>query len=196
MIVEIDVKDSISPAIKRALEHNEKWLRWVSKSVGWYAQKRIKEEVKTGSPGGENYEERLPVRARKALVPSAPRQWYGKLIKAVGYEYVNGVVRVGWTSQSSAIEGEKQEEGFSRQVTPTLRNWWAAAVTRSGGALHNLGSGKSKIDVPERPVFVPMQHVLDNELGPYVEEKVEKYMNENVDYGNQNPAVRHYKVFG
>ncbi|WP_276691260.1 hypothetical protein [Acidaminococcus massiliensis] len=196
MIVEIDLKDQISPAIQKALKTNEKWLRWASKSVGWYAQKRIKEEVATGSPGGESYEERLPRGARKALSTTAPKMWYGKLRNAIGYEYDNGVVRIGWTSRTSSIEGKKQEEGFIRNVTPTLRAWWAKAAQDSKGKLINLSSGKDEIEVPARPVFEPVQKKLEAEIGPYVEQKVEKYIKENEDYGKKNVVKRKYKVYG
>jgi hypothetical protein len=195
MIIEIDLKDSISPALQHALETNEKWLRWASKSVGWYTQKRIKEEVATGSPGGEDYEERLPRGARKALSATAPRMWYGKLRNAIGYEYDNGVVRIGWTSRSSSVEGKKQEEGFRREVTPSLRAWWAKSAAASNGKLFNLSSKKQEIDIPARPVFDPLQKRLEAELGPYVEAKVQKYIQENKDYGNKNSVKRKYKVF-
>ena len=196
MIIEIDLKDTITPAIQKALETNAKWLRWVSKSVGWYTQKRIKEEVASGSPGGESYEERLPRSARKALVTTAPKMWYGKLRNAIGYEYDNGVVKIGWTSRTSSIEGRKQEEGFQRNVTPSLRAYWAQAAKASGGKLINLGAEKQEIDVPARPVFEPVQSKIESELGPYVEEKVQKYITENEDYGKNKPVKRKYKVYG
>lgn len=195
MIIEIDMRDALTPTIKRALQHNAKWLRWVSKSVGYYVQKETKKGIESGSPGGADFDERLPVKARKALSRTAKRQWYGSLRKAVGYEYANGSVRIGWTSRTAARYGELQEEGYRREVTNKVRTKWAEAVERSNGELINLSPKKEEIKVPERPVFDPMAGELKPLLPGYVQKKVNSYMQENVDFGANKPVRRKYKVY-
>lgn len=188
MIIEIDVTDEFSPAVQRALEHNDAYLRHVAKSVGWFFQKETKKRIREGMPS-DQYEERMPYSIRKKLSPKAPRMWYGKLANAIGYEYAgNGRVLIGWTSPSAARYGHLQEQGFQRHVTSAVRAFFAAKAN-----IH-LGPNKTVLDIPDRPVFTPMTKVMRPKIPPYVEAKVNSYLEENATFGKRNR--RKYKVYG
>ena len=189
MIINIDVQDSISPALLHMLEHNESYLRHVTKSVGWYAQKEIKAGVASGSPNGSTFVERIPFKIRKALSQSAKENWYGSMVRAIGYSYEGGAVNVGWTSKSAAAYGKIQEYGHERQVTSNMRKYWAS----KGIYLSRL---TTVLNVPARPIFEPMSVKLEKEIPPYVEEKLKSYMQENIDFGVHNVKRRKYKVYG
>ena len=42
-MIEISVTDEIEPFLARTLKHNKVYLRHVSKSLGYFIQKRVKE---------------------------------------------------------------------------------------------------------------------------------------------------------
>ena len=86
-ILEIDVTDEVAPLLERMTAHNKSFLRSAAKSLGFFMQKEIKQEVKTGAPGGVSFAQRRPHKFRAALQGgSAARQWYGKMLRAIGYQ--------------------------------------------------------------------------------------------------------------
>lgn len=185
-MIEIDVTDELSPAIKRALEHSDAYLGKVAKGVGFWFRNKTKEAVYQGAPNGEPYKERIKYEVRKALNPKAPRTWYGKLRNAIAYEYLgSGTVALGWTSKTAVYYGHIQEYGFTRRVTSAVRRKWAQAG-------HPLKSSATVLDIPARPVFEPMVRQLREEIAPLVEEKVSSYIVENAKFGKTNR--RKYKV--
>lgn len=187
MILEIDVTDEITPAIKRFFQRNPKYLKHLTKSVGWYFQRETKKGVSSGEPNGEAYKERIEYKVRKALSQSAPKGWYGKLKNAIGYEYVGGgTVHIGWTSATASTYGHLQERGFEKIVTPRMRRYWAHAG-------FPLAPNKEKMVIPSRPVFEPMTDYMRPKVVPYVNEKYSAYISENVEFGKKNR--RKYKVY-
>lgn len=186
--LEIDVTDEIQPLLERMLAHNKSFLKSAAKSLGYFMQKEIKEETKTGAPGGANFVQRRPHKFRAALQGgSAARQWYGKMLRAIGYQYADGVVRIGWTSRTAAMYGRKQEEGYETPVTSAVRKRYREA----GFSISN----KTKyLITPARPVFEPMAGVLQPQIAPYVQMKLYDYAEENVTYSKK--ARRKYKVYG
>ncbi len=186
-MIEISVTDEIEPFLARTLKHNEAYLRHVSKSLGYFIQKRVKEGMISGSPGGESFAERIPWSVRQAVQGgNAARSWYGKMRNAVVYQYENGVVRVGWGSVTAASYGEKQESGYATAVTGAVRAKWAKAG-------RPLKRDTTELETPARPVFEPMANLLYPEFVPYIEEKLKSYMQENVSYSKK--SRRKYKVY-
>lgn len=189
MMIEIDVSDEITPFIQRALEHNESYMRHITKSLGYMYQKETKDTIKFGAPNGEAYPKRIPYKIRKALDDRASRVWYGRLRSAIGYEYLgNGSVAIGWTSYTASKYGHLQERGFTRNITPAMRGKWASAG-------YPLPASKTELNIPARPVFEPMSRQIRPKIVPYVEEKLINYMNENVVYGKKKNERRVYKVY-
>jgi hypothetical protein len=187
-LLEITVTDEIAPLLERMAAHNKRFLKSAAKSLGYFMQKEIKEEVKTGSPGGANFVERRLHKIRAALQGgSAAKQWYGKMLRAIGYQYDDGVLRIGWTSRTAATYGRKQEEGFETKVTAAVRKRYQAAGLR-------IGRDKKYLITPERPFFEPMAGVLQPQIAPYVEQKLFDYVEENVAFSKK--ARRKYKVYG
>lgn len=187
MRIDIDVTDELTPAAQYFLANSEVALRRISKSVGWWAQKNIKQGIRSGHPDGQQYESRLPYGIRRDLAGKAPRAWYGKLANAFGYEYKgNGIISIGWTSRTAAFYGKVQEFGTTRRVTQSVRNFWAAHG-------HPLSKNVNELNVPARPIFEPMANVLRKDIASFVEEKVKNYTETTLAYGKKSP--RKYKVY-
>ena len=186
--IEIDVTDEIGPFLERMAANHKRSLKSIAKSLGWFLQKEIKKGVRSGSPAGSTFTERRPYGVRAALGGgSAAKQWYGRMTQAIGYQYDDGVLRIGWTSRTAATYGRKQEEGFETKVTAAVRKRYQAAGLR-------IGRDKKYLITPERPFFEPMAGVLQPQIAPYVEQKLFDYVEENVAFSKK--ARRKYKVYG
>lgn len=188
-MIEIDVSDEITPFLQRALSHNETYMRHITKSLGYMYQKETKKTIQYGAPNGETYPARVPYKLRKALNDQASRVWYGRLRQAIGYEYLgNGSVAIGWTSPTASRYGHLQEQGYTRNITPIMRRKWASAG-------YPLSPNKTELRTPARPVFEPMSKQIRPKIVPYVEDKIIRYMNENIAYGKKKNERRVYKVY-
>lgn len=172
--------------LQRFLKSNPRYFRALGKSVGWWFQKTTKQEVRLGAPGGEEFVERWAISERKKLNPKAPSQWYGRMKQAIGYEYENGAVKIGWTSATSSRYGNLQEYGYSKYVTHKMFSFF-----------HSKGIHLSKrttyLNIPARPIFEPMMKELKPQIAPYINGKVTEYMQGNVEFGKKNR--RKYKVY-
>lgn len=186
MIAEINVVDEISPMLLNFIEHTPRYERALGKSVGWWYQREIKSEIHSGHAGNVEYPERWPLQERRKLDPKAPIQWYGRMAKAIGYEYSNGVVKIGWTSPTSARYGDLQEKGFSKTVTERMRNYF-----KSVGI--NLSGKTERLNIPARPIYDPIAIEMSPRVAPYVEEKIQGYIRGNIEFGKKNR--RKYKVY-
>lgn len=187
MKVEIEVKDEISPMLLYWVENNERYFRALTKSVGWWYQKSIKEDIKEGHAGNVEYVERWDLSLRRKLDPNAPKAWYGKLRNAVGYEYKgNGVVSIGWTSPTSSKYGDMQEQGYSKVVTDRMRKYF-----RMRGI--NLSNNTQELNIPDRPIYEPMADVLFKQVAPYINNKITEYMTVGIEKGKKKR--REYKVY-
>ena len=172
--------------LKHFLESNPRYFRALGKSVGWMYSKEIKAEIKQGHAGNVEYPERWSLELRRKLDPKAPRLWYGQMRKAIGYEYVDGKVNIGWTSATASRYGDLQEQGFKKAVTQKMRNYF-----RSVGI--NLGSSIQQLNIPARPIYEPMATEMSPKIAPYVEEKLTSYIRGNIAFGKKNRRV--YKVY-
>lgn len=186
-MIEINVSDELTPTLHKMLSSNQRYLRLITKSLGWYVSTQIKTGVRTGEPGGEQFVERIPWKVRKDVQGGhAAKAWYGKMRSAIGYEYKNFSAYVGWTSQTSALYGKKQESGYAVRITDSVRKKWASAG-------HPLPRGKETLETPARPFFKPMARELFPKLPEYVNRKLEKYITGDVEFGRKNR--RKYKVY-
>lgn len=185
-MVEIIVSDEIGPMLERTLAHNKDYQRKMLKSFGYVTQKKIKEEVVKGAPGGEQFKERIPYKVRKAVGGSAAKKWYGKMRKAIGYAYRDNGVDIGWTSRTAAKYGEIQEHGKTYNVTESVRNRWEAAG-------YPLSGSTTELHVPQRPIFEPMASVVQEDIKPFAEQKMREYMEENVIFAKR--SRRKYRVY-
>ncbi len=185
--IEIDVTDEIGPLFERLAANHKRSLKSIAKSLGWFLQKEIKKGVRSGSPAGSTFTERRPYGVRAALGGgSAAKQWYGRMTQAIGYQYDNGVLRIGWTSRTSAAYGRKQEFGFKTRVTNEIRKKF-----REAG--FPLSKDTEYIVLPDRPFFEPMAGKLEPDIAPYVQNKLNERISENVMYSKK--ARRKYKVY-
>ncbi len=217
-LIEISVADELTPAFKRMLAHNKSYLRHVSKSLGWYIQKQIKENVRKGALLGseEGWQEKWftngNIPPRKELQHGkASTYLYGQMLRAIGYQYLPDSVStvIGWTSKSSAAYGRRNEEGYAETVSRSIRKRFIEAynaeIAKYGDEAVNgmrdydkyiypLTKSKKKLETPARPIFQPMFRRLNPKFAPYIERKVNEYMTENVEFGKKNKRV--YKVYG
>ena len=188
VLFEIDVTDEIQPLLERMANKSAKSLKSAAKSLGYFMQKEIKEGVRSGSPGGDTFIERRPLEVRRALGGgSAAKSWYGRMIRAIGYQYDEGILRIGWTSKTAAAYGRKQEFGYKTYVTNAIRK-------KFGEAGYPLKKSTNYIVLPERNVFDPMTGELEPQIAPYVQMKLNDYADGAVAFSKK--ARRKYKVYG
>ena len=186
-IIEIDVTDEIQPTLEGLAGNNKKAMRSAVKSLGWFLQKRIKKGVESGSPGGDAFQERIPHEIRRKLQGgSAAKKWYGQMRNAIGYQYEDGVLRIGWTSKTAAMYGRKQEFGYRTTVTDEIRRKYAEVGVP-------LSKNTKYLYLPARNVFDPMSEELQPEIAPYVQQKLNEYTDKTVAFAKK--ARRKYKVY-
>ena len=69
-MITVDVKDEITPLLKKYLENNPRMIASLTKSLGWYVQGSIK---KLGRERlAEKWRERVPLEVRRNLDEQAP----------------------------------------------------------------------------------------------------------------------------
>lgn len=186
-MITVDVRDDITPLIRSWLQQNPKFIRSLTKSLGWYVQREIK-TLSRDSRITSHWPARTPLKIRRKLDTQAPRQWLGKLRNAIGYQYYEGAVMIGWTSATAAAEGRIQEEGTRRTVTPFLRRYFG----RRGVPLRG---NTTEIYVPARPLFEPAMDLVQPKLGDFVSQRVGEYIN-NGGFVKSAGKSRKYEVFG
>jgi hypothetical protein len=186
------VEDHAAPWLKWAMAKFPDYQRKALKSAGWYGQKEIKAGIRSGAPGGQKYKERMSAKKRAKLErrKSTKFPWLGKLVQAIGYQYLEaqGAVVIGWLSNSAIRLGQKHEGGASRIVTPDIRRRYFAA---------GIGISKKVIQVPKRPTIEPMAAELAPKWAPYIEEKIRSYIEKDGRIAFSAPSSRRkYTVKG
>lgn len=187
-MIKLDVRDAISPKIENWLRDNPKYIRSLTKSIGWFVQKEIK-RLSNDTAVTSGWRERMPLKLRRKLADRAPKQWLGKLKKAIGYSYQqsDGSVVIGWTSRTSAMYGKWQEEGAEKPVTDAVRRRFAAREVP-------LGAGKKTLKLPQRPLYSPAMRIINPKLKAFVDEKVSKWI-KNGGFTRNSVPTRKYEVF-
>jgi hypothetical protein len=190
--MDIDIQDDTSDTLKWMIATKPDWLRKVMKSVGWMVQKEIKKGVKSGSPGGQAYAARMDPSRRAELdqgrgVKGTIFPWMGDLQKAVGYQYQDGKVTIGWLSATAVYDGSKLEKGVNYAVTEKMRRWffWKGIP---------LGKNTTSILVPKRPTFEPELNTVSPLIAPYIDQKIAEYL-ANGPPGSGS-GKRKYRVYG
>lgn len=188
MMINLDIRDEITPLVKRYLENNPRMLQSLAKSLGWFTQKEIKRLAVSKSITSQ-WHERVPYEIRKKLDKGAPVTWLGKLRRTFAYQFIpnSGGVNIGWASRSAAVIGRLQEEGASRTVTPALRGFFFSKGVP-------LSVNKGKIVLPARPIYEPVMKLIQPKIGPYVAYRVGKYI-QNGGFVKNASKGRKYEVF-
>lgn len=188
MMISLDVRDEITPLVKRYLENNPRMLQSLAKSIGWFTQKEIK-SLAVSKAITSQWRSRTPYEIRHKLDKGAPVSWLGKLRRTFAYQYMpgGGGVNIGWASRSAAVIGRLQEEGASRTVTPALRGFFASRDVP-------LSPSKEKIILPARPIYEPVMKLIQPKIGPYVAYRVGKYI-QNGGFIKNVGKGRKYEVF-
>ena len=188
-MITVSIKDAITPLIQRYLENNPRMIRSLSKSIGWFVQKDIK-KLSQSTAITSKWRKRAPLGIRRKLDEKAPKNWLGRLRRAIGYSYSNqtNTVELGWTSVTSAMEGRVQEFGAKRNVTPRLRAFFAKK-----GVM--LSQKKRSINVPARPLFEPAMEIIQPNISDFVSHRVGNYM-KNGGFTKTAGKGRKYEVFG
>jgi hypothetical protein len=181
--LEIDVDDQMTPYLRGIATNNPTWMRKATKSLGWWMQSEIKKGIRSGAPAGAAYEKTVPS-LRRLLEKKKRFPLLGKLVNAVGYQYNNGNLLVGWLSRNAVFLGSIQEKGKRINVTDRMRRWFFAKGS---------GVGDGIVDIPARPTFGPMFKFLEPKAVPYMEAKMIEYWQ---NPPQQSSARRRYKVKG
>lgn len=171
-MITVDVRDEITPFIRSWLQQNPRFMRSLSKSIGWYVRGSVRRLVRDGN-FPNRWEKRTPIEIRRKLDSKAPIQWLGKLRQAIVYQSIsNDTVAIGWGSYTAAMEGRIQEEGIARKVTPFLRRYFG----RRGVPLKG---STTQIVVPARPLFEPAMDTIRSDLGVFINNRVAEWINNN-----------------
>lgn len=195
---DLTIIDHCSPWMQYMAQTKTDWTRKAMKSAGWWMQQEIKKGIRSGAPGGQKYVDRMSNAKRRDIddvmvnkdaqrKPKRNYQMLGDLVKAVGYEYKDGSVRVGWLSKGAVRIGQWQESGVTQSVTDKMRGMLFSADV-------GIKQGKNSIITPARPTFGPMKRVLEPQIAGYMENKIIEYM----EKGAPGPAKykRKYRVRG
>ncbi len=195
-VIEVSVKDGITPFIHAALETRPTLKPRLSRAIAWYTQKRIKELSNDSRVTGK-YAERKPydiVRKPLASGKQPPKNvWWGKLRRAVGYQFDGRYALLGWTSRASAMEGEAQEEGKDRLITPNIRAYYAKIRDTISPELKVPGK-KPAIELPARPLYEPAMGIIHPEYRDFMEQKMTEYM-AGIVHNGVRKSNRKYKVY-
>lgn len=197
MIFTVTFADEATPFLKRIIAAHPKWQASALKSAGWRTSSEIKKGIKSEAPGGQAYEplhlDNKKRRALEAIMGGNVKRTYrpmGRLRMAIGYQgklAPTGTVPVGWLSRSAVYLGDKQQAGYSTEVTPKVRRMFAAAGIK-------IGRGKTKLTTPSRKTFKPMQTMLAKIAQQQFATKLLSYYQGN---GTRSKAAskRTYKVY-
>ena len=115
----------------------------------------------------------------------------GKLRTAVKYDKRNaaqGIVVVGWASQSAVRIGTWQEKGVDQTITEKMRRMLFAAGI-------GVKKGRSRINLPKRSTHQSMKPVIESGLPAIIRAKIIGYALGN----NERSAAtsrRVYRVYG
>jgi hypothetical protein len=195
---------------------NPDYINKSLKSLGWYMQKQIKAGLKAQAPGGATFVKFMDPRIRAQLegktssnvlndLYESGKGWkrkyaknaagksvryppFGKLQKAIGYQYDGNAMRleVGYLSPSALRLGKRLEEGYTKPVNEAVRKlFWSRGIP--------ISPSKSSIRIPARPVMQPMRRVLMPQMMPYIEKKLVSYWFSKTSFSPS--ASRKYKVY-
>lgn len=196
MALEVRFQDDLSPFLNRIIDEKPQWIGSALKSAGYWSQQQIKRGIKSGAPAGQQYTPLIPAWARRKIDEALghdPRRNYnvlGKLANAVGYDKTRaseGIVTVGWLSQSAVVIGTKQEDGFFNTVTEHMRRAFAIAG-------FPIPEGQTTIQVAARPTYSPMRPVIQAGAPQQVEIKLINYLQGASDRSAAS-SNRVYKVY-
>ncbi len=196
MELSISWDDLASPWIEKAIRTFPTYRRSALKSLGWMMQKEIKAGIQSGAPGGKTYTPLSDVGKKRTgerptLRKGEPRKRVlGKLRNAIGYQYRDGALVVGWLSRTAVYMGSIHEQGKAIPATEKMRRfWWASRGKNRGfryyGVSHTkiiaLRRGTRKIVIPARPTIGPMRAALIPRMGPYIKDKVVGYLTKDME---------------
>lgn len=191
-MIDIEIYDELTPLSKYLLLSHPQWFSKLGKSMGYEVLQRLKKGVRSGHPGGSQFPKRLPLKDRQYL--GYGKAWYGKLVgskkgepSAIGYEYKDGILKVGWSSGSAKKIGNLLETGGEKQVTKYLRKLFSAA-----GKPLKWSTTSTKI--PARPFYDPVMKEFEPQIPKFVAKKLDDYMTKGTNFAKSNGRKRQYKV--
>lgn len=183
----VETVDYATPFLKQMAKENQDRIRKALKSAGWWAQREIKKGIRSGAPGGQPYAAFMPPKLRRRLEKAGGNNFWkskpplGKLANAVGYEYKNNSVVIGWLSLSAVYLGTKVEKGYTKEITEKMRRFFFKANVPL--------SNKPIMVIPARPTYGIMRTVLAPQTAGYIEDKLLSYLAK----GNPNPVKKNRK---
>ena len=178
------------------LATDDTWKRRAMKSLGFMMQKEIKAGIKSGAPGGKKYKKLMPDNYRtvldigvRGIGQEQQHDFMGNIAKAVGYQYKDDILNVGWLSPSAVRFGSIQELGDIKIVTQKMRDYFFMVGVP-------LSPSTTVLHIPARPTYEPMKKVLEPKMSPYLEQKILEYMSGNMETTKESKRRRKYVVYG
>jgi hypothetical protein len=189
----VDVLDEADSILSYLAAEYPNLIRKAVKSTGWMMQKQIKVGILSGAPGGSPYAPLIPPPFRPRLDEltsghaKPDYKLLGQLAQAVGYQYKDGVLLVGWLSDSAILIGTMEEEGAVKPFNTQMRQQFLEA------GLHP-SKNKTEVVIPKRPTIGPMFRILAPQITPYIADKLDEYETKGLPDVAKNP--RKYRVKG
>ncbi len=193
MQLKFDIHDNATPKLQYLTERFPNTTRGAIKSVGYWLKGQFQTDIVTDDPGGVPYpefgnpkfrqmlERLLNGRGKTKYLP------YGKLTKAIRYRYTPSrsrgyAVTIGFVNSSAYNLAGKLARGFSSPMTDQRRKAWDKAFQMLGWKTR-VNPNKTAVDVPARPVIVPMWEQKRAEAMQVFEKKFYEYLANDLNKG-------------
>lgn len=163
----VSIEDGVTPLLQLMyLDAPNTFLR-AARHVGYRTQKRLKEEIRSGTVAGRSIKEQsfLPKSKRDAIQKRfegdsdqlsqhyrRKKRFTGRikshqnLVRAIGYEKRNDRIEIGWLSRSAAKWAEMVQEGKTTVVTPKMKRYLSSI---------GLATNKRTIRMPRQNIIEP-----------------------------------------
>jgi hypothetical protein len=192
-VLTVDVLDEADPILAYLAAEYPNLISKAAKSTGYMMQKQIKAGILSGAPGGVPYAPLIPPPFRPRLDEltsghtKPDYKLLGALAQATGYQYKDGVLLVGWLSDSAVKIGVMEEEGAVKPFNTQMRQQFLEA------GLHP-SKNKTEVVIPKRATYAPMFRILAPQITPYIAEKLDEYETKGLPDVTKNK--RKYSVKG
>ncbi len=157
--------ETIRAALKKAQDEKAKALSTSIKVEAFRLSKILKDEIRSGAPGGNTFRP-LTFLARRKAKSTRPNKPLAKLALPVRYDVTNQspfTVAIGWTNKVSSSWkqiAERQQEGFESRVTDRRRRFFRHKADDLSARSPNrkflfLRDQTTELSTPARPIIEP-----------------------------------------
>ena len=177
----IKIDDTATPFLSYLARTFPEELNKALGALGWMLKNEIQDSIYGANPPGASWPPLSDIQTYRVLddvkrekmgkkLRAPATNPFGALVRAVGYRRDKHAmkVQIGWLSASAASWALKLQKGFSTEVTPQMRRFFAA----SGLGIPKGGT----IETPGRDLIGPIFEHMHPQFGPFLERKVGEYL--------------------